>query len=237
MLDLSEGKQIDAEKVRTGIKRAFLKGIFEQISVQTNDHEPADVMVIVQEKDRITKVSVRGDHVFSARKIRNLLIMKQGDIMRYDRMTGAERDLKEKYALSGYPEAVVSISTAATKEPHRVELVVTIESGPPLLISRIRIDGTDVVTPGDLRLSEGDVYDQFRVREELKRIQERLRKENYYHPVTGPFSFQEGTLAVKVDPGNQLAVIITGNSALSTRRLMKEVPFFDVETVNDEIGG
>ena len=234
MLGLSEGKQIDAEKVRIGIKRAFLKGIFEQISVQTNDREPADVMVMVREKDIIRKVSVRGDHVLSGKKIRNLLIMKEGDVLRYDRMAEAERDLKEKYALSGYPEAVISISTESTKEPYRVDIAVTIESGSPLLISKIRIDGTDVVTPGDLRLSEGDVYDQFRVREELKKIQARLRKEQYYHPVAGPFTFREGMLNIKIDPGLQLAVIIEGNSAVSTKRLMKEVPFFDVEAVNDE---
>ncbi len=234
MLGLSEGKQIDAEKVRTGIKRAFLKGIFENIAVDTNDHEPADVMVTLQERDMIRKVSVRGDHVLSAKKVRNLLLMKEGDFLRYDRITEVERDLKEKYALSGYPDAVVSISTESTKEPYRVVMVVTIEAGPPLLISRVQIDGTDVVTPGDLRLSKGDIYDQFKVREELKRLQARLRKDGYFHPVVGPYVYHDGVLGLTVDPGRQLGVIIEGNSAVSTKRLKKEVPFFDTETVNDE---
>jgi outer membrane protein insertion porin family len=234
MLGLSQGKQIDAEKVRTGIKRAFLKGIFEYIAVDTNDSDPADVMVVVRERDMIRKVSVRGEPVFSARKVRGLLIMKEGEVLRYDHIAEAERSLKEQYALSGYPAAVVSISTEATKEPYRVDLVVTIEAGPPLLISRIRIDGTDVVTPGDLRLSEGDVYDQLKVRDELKRLRARLRKEGYYHPVTGSYTYQGGVLAITVDPGLRLEVIIEGNSALSTKRLKKEMPFFDTETVNDE---
>jgi len=235
LLDLREGKQIDAEKVRAGIKRAFLKGIFDHIAIQTNDREPADVMVMVQEKDRISKVSVRGDHVFSGKKIRNLLIMKEGDVMRYDHMVEAERHLKDKYALSGYPDAVVRISAEPTKQPYRVELVVSIEAGLPLTISEIRISGTDVVTPDDLRLSAGDIYDQFRVREELKRIQAKLRKDSYYHPVAGPYTFEAGILTIALDPGRQLTVIIEGNSDISTKRLQKEVPFFEVETVNDEI--
>jgi outer membrane protein insertion porin family len=234
MLGLSEGKQVDLEKVRTGIKRAFLKGIFEEIAVDTNDREPADVMVKVREKDMIRKVFVRGDHVLSSKKVRNLLIMKEGEVLRYDRMVEAERDLKEKYAISGYPEAVVSISSESTKEPYRVDIVVTIEPGSPQLISKVQIEGTDVVTPGDLRLSEGDVYDQFKVREELKRLQARLRKDRYYHPVAGPYTYHDGVLGITVDPGLQLAVIIEGNSALSTKRLKKEVPLFDTETVNDE---
>ena len=234
MLDLSEGKQVDAEKVRAGIKRAFLKGIFEYIEVGTNDREPADVMVIVRERDMIRKVSVLGDHVLSGKKVRNMLLMKEGEVLRYDRITEVERDLKEKYALSGYPEAVVSISTESTKEPYRMVMVVTIEAGSPLVISKIRIDGTDVVTPGDLRLSKGDIYDQFKVREELKRLQARLRKDGHFHPVLGPYTYHDGVLGLTVDPGRQLGVVFEGNSTVSTKRLKKEVPFFDTETVNDE---
>jgi outer membrane protein insertion porin family len=234
MLDLSEGKQVDAEKVRSGIKRAFLKGIFEYIEVDTNDREPADVMVMVRERDIIRKVAVRGDHVLSGKKVRNLLLLKEGEVMRYDRVAEVERDLKEKYGLSGYPDADVSISAEPTKEPYRVVMVVTIEAGPPLLISKIRIDGTDVVTPGDLRLSKGDIYDQFKVREELKRLQARLRKDGYFHPGVGPYIYHDGVLGLTVDPGRQLGVIIEGNSAVPAKRLKKEVPFFETETVNDE---
>ena len=235
MLGIREGGEVDVGKVRAGIKRAFLKGIFEDISVETNDRDPSDVMVRVREKDMIQKVSVLGDQVLSAKKVRNLLIMKEGEVMRYDRLGEVERDLKEKYALSGYPEAVVRISTEKTKEPYRVELVVTITAGLPLKITGIRVDGTDVVTPDDLKLSAGDVYDQFMVKDELKRIQARLRKDRYYHPVAGPYTYHEGTLSITVEPGRQLSVIIEGNSAVSTKRLVKEAPFFEVETVNDEI--
>jgi outer membrane protein insertion porin family len=192
-------------------------------------------MVRVRERDMIRKVSVQGDHELSAKKVRNLLIIKEGEIMRYDRVAEAERDLKEKYALSGYPEAVVHISTAKTKEPYRVELVVTIEAGLPLMITGVRVEGTNIVTPDDLKLSAGDVYDQFKVKDELKRIQARLRKGGYYHPVAGPYTYHEGTLSITVDPGRRLSVLIEGNSAISRKRLVKEAPFFEVETVNDEI--
>ena len=234
MLGLKEGTQIDAAKVRTGIKRAFMKGIFENIAVDTNDSEPAEVMVMVQERDMIRKILVRGDHVLSGKKIRNLLLMKEGEFLQYDRFSEVERDLKEKYALSGYPDAVVSISTESTKEPYRMVLVTTIEAGPPQLISEIRINGTDVVTASDLRLSKGDVYDQLKVREELKRLQTRLRKDGYFHPIVGPYVYHDGVLGLTVDPGRQLGVIVEGNSAVSTKRLKKEAPFFDTETVNDE---
>jgi len=49
-----------------------------------------------------------------------------------------------------------------------------------------------------------------------------------------PYKYQEGVLVLKVDPGNRLEVTIEGNSSISTKRLKKEVPFFDTETVNDE---
>ena len=235
MLGLGEGGRIEAGKVQAGIKRAFLKGIFEDISVVTNDRDPADVTVIVRERDMIGKISVRGEHALSAKRVRNFLLFKAEDVMRYDLTAAAEQDLKEKYALSGYPDAVVRIHVEKMKQPYRVDLVVTVEAGPPSTIAGVRIDGTDVIAPDDLRLSAGDIYDQFKVREELKRIQTKLRKDGYYHPAAGPYTYDAGILTIRLDPGRRLTVNIEGNSALSTKRLRKEVPFFEVEAVNDEI--
>ena len=234
LLGVREGGQTDAAMVREGIKRAFLKGIFEYISVSTNDADPADMTVFVREKDRIRKVMVRGTPGLSAKRVRNLLILREGDIMRYDRIGAAERDLREQYSLSGYPEAVIRISTEERKDPYRVDLVATIEAGPPVLVEKVEIEGAGGITPDDLRLSPGDIYDQFRVKDDLKRLRERLRKDGYYHPVVGPYTFRDGVLRITADQGRRLEVTIEGNSAVSTRRLRKEVPFFDVEAVNDE---
>ena len=60
LLDIQPGQQIDKEHIRLGIKRAFLKGIFQDISIETSEGETTDVTITVRERDFIKKISVDG---------------------------------------------------------------------------------------------------------------------------------------------------------------------------------
>ena len=71
LLDMAPEKPLDAEQVRAGIKRAFLKGIFEDIAVETAGGEEMKVIVRVKEKTAIEKISVEGDYAVSGRQIKN----------------------------------------------------------------------------------------------------------------------------------------------------------------------
>ncbi len=131
MMELREGAVIDAQRVQTGIKRAFLKGIFEDISVETNDQEPAAVTVSVRERDIIGKISFHGDCAVSSKRLRSLLMIKDGEVVRTDLIAEAERDLKDKLSLAGYPHAVVHISWERMKEPYRTEMLLLIADPNP----------------------------------------------------------------------------------------------------------
>jgi outer membrane protein insertion porin family len=235
LLDLKEGAYTDAEQISKGIKRAFLKGVFDDISVETDEGDPAAITVRVRERDIISRIRLLGDYRLSAKTVRNLLLFKEDEAMRYDLIDEARRDLGQKYADSGYPGALISIETAGTGRPYRVDLLVSVEPGPPVLVRKIKVSDNGVVSHTDFRISEGDVYDQFRIKNELLRVRERLRKEGYYHPEVGPYGYHDGDLFIAVDPGKQLRVTVHGNSSVSTKDLMREVPFFEVESFSDEI--
>ncbi len=235
MLGFRQGGTLDAEIVKMAIKRAFRKGIFDDISIDTSDSDPCIVTVQVKEKDFIRKVVVQGDYSLSARKVRELLSLKEGEMMRYDLVDQAATELKAHFALLGFPEAKIEITASkAAKHHHNVTLAVSIEAGPAVVIKELKIIGTDVVVPGDLKVSAGDVYDQIKIRNELQRIRARLKKDGYFKPVTDSYSFQEGILRIPIDPGKKLVTELDGNSAIATRRLEKELPFFDSEIFNDE---
>ncbi len=235
MLGLREGDAINAESIRSGIKRVFRKGIFDDISVDASDSDPCLVTVQVREKDMIRKVFVQGNYSLSAKKVRELLTLQEGGVMRYDLVDQAVADLKTHFALLGFPEVTIEIiASRAAKHHHNVTLTVTIEAGPPLVMKDVKIIGTDLIVADDLRVSAGDIYDQIKIRKELQRIRERLKKNGYFKPVTGSYSFQEGLLIVPIDPGKKLVTALDGNSAISTGRLEKEMPFFDGEVFNDE---
>ena len=68
LLDISTGEPVDAETVRSGIKRAFLKGIFEDIAVEVSEGEKAKAVIRVKERDYIQRIDVSGDSALSKRR-------------------------------------------------------------------------------------------------------------------------------------------------------------------------
>ncbi len=238
MLDLlgfREGAPIDTGIIRDAIKRTFRKGIFDDIRIIASDSDPSAVTVKVEEKDMIRKVSVLGNYPFSARKVRELLQMKEGEVMRYDLIDQTAAALKASFADRGFPDAKVDITSSRDeKRHHHITVTVAIEAGPALVIKDVKIIGTDIITALDIRLSIDDVYDQNTLRNELKRIRDRLKKEGYFRPIIGSYAFQDGVLSIPIDPGKRLVIVLDGNSVISSKRLNKEIPFFDAEVFTDE---
>ena len=235
MLAIQKGKPIDAGAVREGIKRAFLKDIFEDIAVDVSDSEPADVVITVTEKTFIRKVVVEGNYAISEKLIRELFPLRQGQIMRDDLMDQSARVLKEKLAYYGFPHSTAALKTQQTSAPYQMNLVLHVETGVPLLITDIRISGEGQEMKDILRISQGDIYDQKKLQDELRRLRELLKKEGYYGPKVGPYTYRDGNLNIDINRGKRLEVQFEGNSALSGKRLAGEMTFFETETVSAEM--
>jgi outer membrane protein insertion porin family len=235
MLGLSSGSPVSKEMVREGIKRAFLKGIFEDIAVTVGDGEPQVVTVSVREKEFIQKISLRGDYDVSGRLIKKLLVLKEGDVMRYDRIAEATEILGNGLLYRGFPDARITIGTEKSAKPYRVILAVSVDTGEPLIVKHVRITGTDLVSADDVRISRGDVYDQEKLAEDMIRLRGMLKKKGFYKPSVGPHTYRDGDLEIAVSPGNSLTVLLSGNSAFSDSVIHKEIPFFEIEDFSDEI--
>ncbi len=244
MLGIREGSEVDNEKVREGIKRAFLKGIFEDIQVRVPDGTNPAVEVNVKERDFIRKISVSGRSALSGKVLKGLFMLKEDDIMRYDLVRPATEDLREKVGKYGFPDAKITVRTELSGKPHSVNVLLSVDTGAPLEIRNIKIN---VISPhpileagrGDLygvmKLSVGDIYNQQKVSEDLKRIENFLKKQGFFKPVVGPYSYHNGELEIAVDPGKRMTMSITGNRVISSKTLMKEAPFFEIEEYNDEV--
>ncbi len=84
LLDIKVDGPIDPDKVREGIRRAFLKGIFEDISVEATDGEQVKVTITVTERDFINKILIEGDYDLSKKFIKNNFRLREGQVMRQD---------------------------------------------------------------------------------------------------------------------------------------------------------
>ncbi len=235
ILDIKPGKSIDTESVRLGIKRAFLKGLFEDLSVETTDGEKAKVIINVKEKNFIKNIYVEGDYVISRKTIKDLFLIKQNQAMRCDILEKAIRDLSHKLMLRGFQHASVNAEIERLKEPYRINIHLQINSGEAERIKKIKISGANDKIKAVMKLSDGDIYDQTILKKDLDRIKADYKRTGYFNPVVGPYTFADGILDISVNPGKRLQISIAGNYAVSTKALLKEMPFFESEAFSNDI--
>ena len=234
ILDIKPGKQIDKEGVRRGIKRAFLIGLFEDISIETTDGEKTKVTVTVKERDFIEKIYVEGEYALSKKFIKNAFSLKEGQVMRYDMLGAAIEQLRNEIAKRGFPHALINTEIKRLQKPYKISVHLHVTTGEPERIKKIIITGAAEEIKNVMKLSEGDIYDQTKFNKDLDRIKSHFKENGYFKPVVGPYTFTEGTLTISVNPGKRLNISMEGNSAVSAKALLKEMPFFEVEDFRDD---
>jgi outer membrane protein insertion porin family len=235
LLDMKPGETIDSDSVRLGIKRAFSKGIFEDISVETTGGEKAKVIIHVRERSFIKNISIEGDYDIPKKTIKELFLLKEDHILLCDILEKAVKDLKPKITMLGYPDADIHAEIERLKEPYRINVRLLINTGQPLRIKKVLIPGAGEDIKDRMKLSEGDIFNQSILKKDLERIKAYYKRNDYFKPVVGPYTFRNGTLSISVNPGKRLKIFLQGNESISTRSLMKEMPFFEVEDFSDDI--
>ncbi|MBA4371636.1 MAG: outer membrane protein assembly factor BamA [Thermodesulfovibrio sp.] len=266
MLGLSSDKMPDAMAVRRAIRTAFLKGIFEDIAITVQEGDPQTIGIAVRERAYIRKIEITGERQLSDRKIRKLFLFKEDEQLRPDLMEQAAEDLKAALNSQGFPSAGVRITVKPAERSNLADIRLEVITGPPRVIASlsftVKDPGSEDIRPGETGLNTGqspgragrgadafssfkdlmkisinDIYNQDRVRLELRAMREELKKRGYIKPVVGPFSFADGNLDIQVSPGKKLELIFQGNTALSPKVLTQESLLPESEDINDEMVG
>lgn len=235
LLDVAPEEPIDPDRVREGIKRVFLKGIFDDISVETVDGDKTTVIIHVRERDFIKKIYVEGDYGLPKKTILSLFPLKEDQYLSCDMLERALKKLKQEIAVRGFPDARISADFEKLKEPHRIAVHVKINTGIPERIERIMISGTTDDVKAVMKLSEGDVFDRIKVQKDIERIKQYYKDEKHFKPDIKPYTYKDGVLSLSVHPGKRLFISLDGNDSVSTKVVLKEMPFFEAEDFNDDI--
>jgi outer membrane protein insertion porin family len=235
LLDILPGEPVDADTVRAGIKRAFLKGIFEDIAVEITEAEKAKAVISVKERDYIERIDLSGDFALSKKTIKALFNLKEGQILMCDTLAKAAEDMKPRIATLGFPNAVVKTRIERLGEPYRIAILLHIDTGEPERIKKINISGAGDEILSVMKLSEGDVYNRDELKKDIERIRAYYKEKDYFNPVVGPYTFADEVLSLSVHPGKRLQISVEGNDDVSTKTLLKEMPFFEAEDFSDDI--
>jgi outer membrane protein insertion porin family len=232
MICFKTGDVIDSENLRTGIRRAYTKGIFYDIQAESVPYDGGiKLRYLIKEIPLIEKIAISGNKNISGNDIKKILLYKEDEDFKDGYIDKARNDLLEFYKRKGFPSASIKITVEKTKETSAVNIYIQVDEGAPLIIDRI--DAPDDIKIR-LRISEGRIFDSDVVNMELKRLEDYLVKQGYIHPVVGPYEFIDGNLIIPVNKGQKLELYFKGNLSLSTKTLSNEVPFFEEQAVTDE---
>jgi len=227
------GDVTDRETLRNGIKRAFKKGIFVDIKAVAEPYEDGiKLRYVVKEIPLIKDITIQGNMFISKREIKKHFIFKEGKDFREGLIDKARAGLLDFYHRKGFPDAKIRINVVNDKTPSRININLQIEEGTPLIIQKINILPA---VKSRIKILEGDIFDIGRVEKDIEKLKRYYKKQKYIKPVIGPYKFIDGELTIPIVPGPRLEVIFKGNDGLSSKRLLKEVPFLEDEEVTGEL--
>lgn len=234
LLDLEAGKELSPEKITAGIRRAFLKGVFDDIRVY---HEgEGRIRVVVEERDTIRKIHIEGNMYLPDRTIKNFmaaLAFEEGKVMRYDLLERLKENLSESIRGRGFPHCKVEVN-AIDLGGHKIDLYVRVDEGEPIRIKELTIIGDDSIR-GEIGIQGGDIFDREKLLKGMERIKRYYKKKGRINFVVGPYTFSQGELSIHVDPGKRLNIFFYGNETVGSKTLLKELPFVEFEAFREEM--
>ncbi|WP_333653225.1 outer membrane protein assembly factor BamA [Dissulfurispira sp.] len=233
LLDINKGEVLNKTNVREGIKRAFLKGIFEDIIVESLDDANTKITITVKEKNIIDSIKVTGNDYFSDRFIKKQFGIEDGERLNTLNLKRATESLKNGLKKKGFVNSDVTLNIVHKKN-NRIAIVINILEGQPEIIKKIIISEPEDIVKSYLRLSEGDIFDRTEIERLAKKVTQ-YYKEQGYVGTSLVHSYSNGILNIRLDTGKKLAISFNGNTAIQSKILMKEMPFFEVNAFSDNL--
>lgn len=238
LLNIDIGKPIDRNLLRAGIKRAFLKEIFDDIIIDASEgcwriDEECRVKIRVKEKRVISSIKISGNEFFSDRFIKKHLAINKGDRVNMLAIRDAIEGLKSEMKKRGFVNSNAAFEILPA-EKDRVDIIVRITEGEPAIIKKVIISGEDDDVISNLRLSEGDIFDQTEMERLSSKVINHYKKQGFIATRLS-YSFDNGELKIEFDRGKKLDIVFEGNKIVSSSDLKKLAPFYEVNEFNTDL--
>ncbi|MCB0342308.1 MAG: outer membrane protein assembly factor BamA, partial [Bdellovibrionales bacterium] len=143
----------------------------------TPDKKGIYITIRVEEGDRfnIGSVDFAGDMLFTHDELREATLVQEGDQFTYEDLQKDLRSLQAKYGDLGYAFTNVIPRTRVREKDQLVDITYEIDKGQKVFIGEINVVGNtttrDKVVRRELRIREGELYNETRKRESLANVQ------------------------------------------------------------------
>ncbi len=152
-LDVSQGERILLDSLRKRAKKITEWGGFGPVQVQTSPagKRSVDVKIEVKERVQVEGLEFVGNQKVSARRLRTIAGVRNGDQLTPSGAKRAERSITEAYEKMQHPLASVTATARFPDQSPEATLRFGIVEGPTTYVERIRFHGNTVYDDGALK--------------------------------------------------------------------------------------
>jgi len=230
LMGIEENKKLNREEINRGIKRVFLKNVFEDIRVEIDNKV---LRIAVKEKPIIEEIKISGNIHFSEKFYKNLLLFNRGDRLNEIQLNKTKKKIEEELKKRGYLNGKIRVDKIQKGERLNIELIV--DEGSPIIIKSIKWEGSvDEHIKAFLKLQPNDPFDKVALEDFIQRAREYLQKQGLIGSDI-KYSFKDSELTIFVQQGIRVKVEIKGNESLSTGELKNIIMAHFQDRVNEEI--
>lgn len=243
LMGIEIGQPYSPEAIREGIKRTFLKGIFENITVDAEKFNGGiRLRYIIKERVFIKGIDFRGNEKIPSRRLREGITLKEGDEYRDEKLKDIQEEIRSIYSKKGYRKTDIKIDVWEVA-PYRVKLLISIQEGQGTKIKGIEIEGEPLFKKDEILpligLEKGDIFDLDLLDRGLKGIREFYINKGYFNPEIGPpeikYIGEEVFIKIPIRPGLLVRVSFEGNKVFSSEKLLKEIPLIEEGAFSDDV--
>ncbi len=149
-IETRQGRFYDRETVMADIRRLNDMRTFDHVTFRIEQNEgKVTVTFMLHERPVITQVIFHGNRGINERELKGRAGLAPNDPLNEFSMESARRRLVDYYHEEGFNQAVIQSSIGTDQSPNRV--VFRINEGPKERISKIRIEGSTIVSEARLK--------------------------------------------------------------------------------------
>ncbi|MFO7818876.1 MAG: BamA/TamA family outer membrane protein [Halanaerobacter sp.] len=165
-VDTEVGDEIDNDKLRQDLKSIYDLGYFLDVKINFRNYEDGVQLIFkVMENPVLEKIVIEGNKEVSAEKLKELLGVKEGELLNVNQLKGGIEKVNEYYQNEGFPLGrVVDRRIKDSKE-----LYIKIDEGE---VNKIEIEGNETtkeyVIRRELSVEEGQVLNMNKVQRDVR---------------------------------------------------------------------
>jgi outer membrane protein insertion porin family len=152
-MQLRKGGPFDQLLLDRSVRSLYDTGLFDFVQAEVNDLSPnlVNITLHLQSKYRIQEVTITGNKAYSRRKLLGKMELETGGVLD-ERLvaTGADA-VRDFYRTKGYSNVKVDYRINRNPATGLGVVVIEVNEGKRLKISKINFDGNEAFSDGDLR--------------------------------------------------------------------------------------